>query len=82
MATTAAGVAAGAFLFKGINHLVDGHRTSSLLGANPLSSPATGSEGASSNSFIGGPPDSGVSVADSSAGFDDLPDAGSDTFSD
>lgn len=39
VATTAAGVAAGAFLFQGIEHLVGGHHDSnSLFGGNPLSS--------------------------------------------
>ena len=40
MATTAAGVAAGAFLFQGISSLVVGHHNSPLAGASPLSAPA------------------------------------------
>lgn len=38
VATTAAGVAAGAFLFQGIEHLVGQHGSNNLFGGNPLSS--------------------------------------------
>ncbi|MCG2578134.1 DUF2076 family protein [Dechloromonas sp. XY25] len=38
VATTAAGVAAGAFLFQGIEHLVGHHDSNSLFGGNSLSS--------------------------------------------
>lgn len=38
VATTAAGVAAGAFLFQGIEHLVGQHGSNSLFGGNPLTS--------------------------------------------
>ena len=79
MATTAAGVAAGAFLFQGINSLVDSHHNSPLAGASaspsPLSAPAADKE-APANNFLDAPTDTGSSVADSSAGFSDLLDIG------
>ena len=82
MATTAAGVAAGAFLFQGINSLVGSHHNSPLAGASPLSSSAADKEAPASN-FLDAPTDTSSSVADSSAGFSDLLDiGGSDESSD
>lgn len=81
MATTAAGVAAGAFLFQGINSLVGGHHNPPLAGAHPLSSPAAEKEAPASNSFDA-PTDTNRDVADSSAGFDELLDIGLDDASD
>lgn len=82
MATTAAGVAAGAFLFQGINSLVGNHHNSPLAGASPLSAPAADKE-APANNFLDAPTDTSSSVADSSAGFSDLLDiGGSDDSSD
>jgi len=83
MATTAAGVAAGAFLFQGINSLVGSQHNSPLAGASPspspspspLSAPAADKE-APANHFLDAPTDTGSSVADSSAGFSDLLDIG------
>ena len=81
MATTAAGVAAGAFLFQGINSLVGSHHSSPLAGASPLSSPAADKEAPASN-FLDAPADTG-SVLDSSTGFSELLDiGGSDESSD
>ena len=81
MATTAAGVAAGAFLFQGINSLVGSHHSSPLAGASPLSSSAADKE-APANNFVDAPTDTG-SVLDSSAGFSELLDiGGSDESSD
>lgn len=81
MATTAAGVAAGAFLFQRINSLVGGHPDSPLAGASPLSSTAADKE-APANNLFDAPTDTS-SVADSSAGFSDLLDiGGSDDSSD
>jgi len=81
MATTAAGVAAGAFLFQGINSLVDSHHSSPLAGASPLSSSAADKEAPASN-FVDAPTDTG-SVPDSSTGFSELLDiGGSDESSD
>lgn len=82
VATTAAGVAAGAFLFQGINHLVDGHHSSSLFGANPLSSPAPGSETTTTNNLFDEPNDSSGGIADSTAGFSELLDIGRGDSSD
>ena len=82
MATTAAGVAAGAFLFQGINSLVGSHHITPLAGASPLSSSAADKE-APANNFLDAPTDTSSSVADSSAGFSDLLDiGGSDESSD
>ncbi len=82
MATTAAGVAAGAFLFQGINGLMGGHSSSPLAGASPLSSPAADKE-APGNNFLDAPTDTSSSVPDTSAGFSDLLDiGGSDDSSD
>ncbi|WP_041377741.1 DUF2076 domain-containing protein [Polaromonas naphthalenivorans] len=82
MATTAAGVAAGAFLFQGINSLVGGHHNSPLAGASPLSSPAADKE-APANNFLDAPTDTSSSIPDSSAGFSELLDiGGSDDSSD
>ena len=82
MATTAAGVAAGAFLFQGINSLVGSHQNSPLAGASPLNAPAADKE-APANNFLDAPTDSSSSVADSSAGFSELLDiGGSDESSD
>lgn len=82
MATTAAGVAAGAFLFQGINSLVGSHHSTPLAGASPLSSSAADKEAPVSN-FLDAPTDTSSSVADSSAGFSDLLDiGGSDQSSD
>ena len=82
MATTAAGVAAGAFLFQGINSLVGSHHSTPLAGASPLSSSAADKEAPASN-FLDAPTDTSSSVADSSAGFSDLLDiGGSDESSD
>jgi len=82
MATTAAGVAAGAFLFQGINSLVGSHHTSPLAGASPLSSLAPEKE-APANNFLDAPTDTTSTVPDSSAGFSDLLDiGGSDDSSD
>ena len=75
MATTAAGVAAGAFLFQGINSLVGSHHNSPLAGASPLSAPAADKD-APANNFLDAPADTGSSVADSSAGFSELLDIG------
>ena len=81
MATTAAGVAAGAFLFQGINSLVGGHPDSPLAGASPLNSPAADKETPAHN-LLDAPTDTS-SVPDSSAGFSDLLDiGGSDESSD
>ena len=81
MATTAAGVAAGAFLFQGINSLVGSHHSTPLAGASPLSSSAADKE-APANNFLDEPTDTG-SVSDSSAGFSELLDiGGSDQSSD
>ncbi|MFC5519541.1 DUF2076 domain-containing protein [Polaromonas jejuensis] len=82
VATTAAGVAAGAFLFQGINHLVDGHHHSSLFGANPLSSPAAESATSTINNFFDPPADASGGSADNSAGFDELLDIGRGDSSD
>ena len=82
MATTAAGVAAGAFLFQGINSLVGSHHSTPLAGASPLSSSAADKEAPVSN-FLDAPTDTSSSVADSSAGFSELLDiGGSDQSSD
>lgn len=81
MATTAAGVAAGAFLFQGINSLVGSHHTSPLTGASPLSSPAPEKQ-APANNFLDAPTDNTSSVPDSSAGFSELLDIGPDDASD
>lgn len=78
VATTAAGVAAGAFLYQGIGHLVDGHHHSSLSGSNPLSSPATGSETNTINHFFDKSIDSSAGVADPNSDVDGLLDAGGD----
>jgi len=76
MATTAAGVAAGAFLFQGINSLVGSHHNSPLAGASPLSAPATDKE-APANNFLDAPTNtSSSSDQDNSAGFSDLLDIG------
>lgn len=81
MATTAAGVAAGAFLFQGINSLVGSHHSSPLASASALSSSAADKEAPASN-FVDAPTDTG-SVPDSSAGFSELLDiGGSDESSD
>ena len=72
MATAAAGVAAGAFLFQGINSLAGGHPDSPLAGANPLSSPAADKEALASN-VLDAPTDTS-SIPDSSAGFSELLD--------
>ena len=81
MATTAAGVAAGAFLFQGINSLVGGHHHSPLAGASPLSSPVAANE-SPANNFLDAPTDTSSSVPDSSAGFSELLDIGPDDPSD
>ena len=82
MATTAAGVAAGAFLFQGINSLVGSHHNSPLASVSPLSAPAADKD-APANNFLDAPTDAGSGVADSSAGFSDLLDiGGSDDSSD
>ena len=81
MATTAAGVAAGAFLFQGINSLVGSHHNSPLAGASPLSSPTADKE-ASTNHFLDAPTDTTSSVPDSSADFSELLDIGPDDSSD
>lgn len=81
MATTAAGVAAGAFLFQGINSLMGSHHNSPLAGAGPLSSPAADKE-AAANHFLDAPTDTSSRVPDSSAGFSELLDIGPDDSSD
>lgn len=81
MATTAAGVAAGAFLFQGINSLVGSHHNSPLPGANPLSSPAAEKE-APANNFLDAPTDTSSSIPDNNAGFSELLDIGPDDSSD
>ena len=82
MATTAAGVAAGAFLFQGINSLVGSHHNSPLASVSPSSAPAADKD-APANNFLEAPTDAGNSVAYSSAGFSDLLDiGGSDDSSD
>ena len=81
MATTAVGVAAGAFLFWGINSLVGSHHTSPLGGASLLSSTAADKDSPASN-FLHAPTDNGSSIADSSAGFSELLNIGPDDSSD
>ena len=80
IATTAAGVAAGAFLFQGINSLMGSHHNSPLGGASPLSSPAADKE-APANNFLDAPTDTNSSVPDTSAGFSELLDIGPDDSS-
>lgn len=75
MATTAAGVAAGAFLFQGINSLAGSHHNSPLASANSLSAPAA-DKNAPANHFLDAPTDTSSSVADSSTGFSELLDIG------
>lgn len=81
VATTAAGVAAGAFLFQGINSLVGGHQNSPLEGASPMNSPAADKE-APTNHFLDAQADASSSVPDSSTGFSELLDIGPDDASD
>ena len=81
MATTAAGVAAGAVLFQGINSLVGSHQNAPLAGTSPLSSPAANKE-ASANHFLNAATDTSSSVPDSSAGFSELLDIRPDDSSD
>jgi len=81
MATTAAGVAAGAFLFQGINSLVGGHHNSPLAGASPMSSPAVQKE-ASANQLLDAPTDTSSSILDNNAGFSELLDIGPDDSND
>lgn len=82
MATTAAGVAAGAFLFQGINHLVDGGHHASLSGANSFGSPDAGSKTPAASNLLDEPADTRGGVADDGAGFDELLDIGPDESSD
>lgn len=72
-------MAAGAFLFQGINSRVGGHPDSPLAGANPLSSPTAGKE-APANNFLDAPTGSS-SVPDSTAGFSEFLDIGPDDAS-
>ena len=81
MATTAAGVAAGAFLFQGINSLVSGHHNSPLAATGPLSSPAADKEALAHN-LLDAPTNTGSSIPDSSANFSELLDIGPNDLSD
>jgi hypothetical protein len=76
VAATAAGVAAGAFLFQGLGSLMGGnqHAAASESGAAAAATPPGNDQGFIANSF----PESGSALADAgsidSAGFDDLAD--------
>lgn len=66
VATTAAGVAAGAFLFQGIEHLIGHHDSTSLFGGNALPQPH---ETPVVNNFF-----DTDNLASSGSGFDGLSD--------
>ena len=83
MAGTAAGVAAGAFLFQGISHLVEGGRHSAVSSASSTDLPAAGKERPASSQLLETPADAGSEVADNNtAGFSELLDIGPDDSGD
>lgn len=83
MAGTAAGVAAGAFLFQGISHLVEGGRHSAVSSASSTDLPAAGNERPASSHLLETPVDAGSEVADNNtAGFSELLDIGPDDSGD
>ena len=79
MATTAAGVAAGAFLFQGVNHMFGSHGDNSLLGSAARQPPAAAADNTVINNYYGEPaaaepPPSGDGSDDTSTA--DASDAG------
>ena len=77
MAGTAAGVAAGAFLFQGISHLVDGSRHAPASSAHPSEPLAAAGDQPPASPLIDAPSDAGSEVADSNTtGFSELLDIG------
>jgi len=77
LAGTAAGVAAGAFLFQGINHLVGGQHPAAAPDAHSLASPAEDTASPPSN-LLDAPADTQSLADSSSAGFSELLDIGPD----
>jgi len=71
MASTAAGVAAGAFLFQGINHLVGQH-----AGAAPEAHSLSSATPDTASPLLDAPADSSALADGSSAGFSELLDIG------
>jgi len=59
VAATAAGVAGGAFLFQGIEHMMNGGSGSGLMHQNGLSSPVENVENTTVNNYYGGDADKG-----------------------
>ena len=81
MATTAAGVAAGAFLFQGVNHMFGSHGDNSMMGSSARQQPSGATDNTVINNYYEQPAaaDSGnsseasdfTSVADASDAGDD-----------
>ena len=76
MATTAAGVAAGAFLFQGINHLVGSNHASGLGGQEGS---AKAAETPAGHGLLDAPDNSNAQANNGTAGFDELLDFGGNT---
>lgn len=82
VAATAAGVAGGAFLYQGIEHLMNGG-TSSLAHQNGLSAPVENVENTTVNNYYGSDTDKTAAHANSDNSRDDSRDTGSgNDFSD
>jgi len=73
VAATAAGVAGGAFLFQGIEHMMNGGGGSGLMHQNGLSAPVENVENTTVNNYYGGEADKGR--------VQDRADSGSETAS-
>lgn len=87
VAATAAGVAGGAFLFQGIEHLMNGNSGSGLLHQNALSSPVENVENTTINNYYGSDERSGGNSNSGSSDSDvgssnDLADLGNIDFDD
>lgn len=83
VAATAAGVAGGAFLFQGIEHLMNGGSGSGLMHQNGLSAPVENVENTTVNNYYGGDTDKGRADSGSDmASSNDLADLSNIDFDD
>ncbi len=82
VAATAAGVAGGAFLFQGIEHLMNGNGGSGFLHQNALSAPVENIENTTVNNYYGSDRNSDQASDSSFGSSNDLADLGNIDFDD
>ncbi|MBV8622460.1 MAG: DUF2076 family protein [Herbaspirillum sp.] len=82
VAATAAGVAGGAFLFQGIEHLMNGNGGSGFLHQNALSAPVENIENTTVNNYYGSDRNSDQASDSGFGSSNDLADLGNIDFDD